>query len=71
MMTNESSVFLPGLMPRAEWARKAINSTDRTAKRLQDAGKIVVRYIARQPFVDIEATTARIRGADKPKNRRA
>jgi hypothetical protein len=72
MITDDApSALLPGLMHRAEWARKAINSTDRTAKRLQDAGKIVVRYIARQPYVDIEATAARIRGDDMPNRKRA
>jgi hypothetical protein len=72
MITGDApSALLPGLMHRAEWARKALNSCDRTAKRLQDKGLIVVRYVARQPYVDIEATAARIRGGDQPNRRRA
>jgi hypothetical protein len=54
---------LPGLMPRAAWAA-SIGKCDRTAKRLQDAGRVVVRYIGKEPFVDIEATAARIKGED-------
>jgi hypothetical protein len=61
---------LPGLMPRIEWAAKT-NRCDRTAKRLQDAGKIVVRYIGKIPYVDIEATAARIKGEDKRRRRAA
>jgi hypothetical protein len=68
---DERSSLLPGLMPRKEWARKALKSCDRTAKRLQDKGRIVVEYIGKEPFVVIEATAARLRGDDKPKRRRA
>jgi hypothetical protein len=73
MMTDneQSEGLLEGLMPRKEWARQALNRCDRTAKRLQDAGMIVVVTIGKQPFVDIKKTAARIRGDDQPKRKRA
>ena len=61
---------LPGFELRSKWAAR-LGKSDWTAKRWQDAGKIVVRYIGRDPYVDIEATAARNRGDDKPKRRRA
>ena len=67
---NEAALLLPGLMPRKEWARQALRRCDRTAKRLQDDGQIVVRYIGKEPFVDIAATAARLRGDDKPTKRK-
>jgi hypothetical protein len=62
--------LLPGLMPRPKYARHALNSCDKTAKRLQDAGKLVVHYIGRRPYVDIEATARRLRGEDAPRRGR-
>jgi hypothetical protein len=61
---------LPGLMPRHQWAA-GIGKCDRTAKRLQDAGKIVVRYVGKDPYVDLEATAARIRGEDNRRRGRS
>jgi hypothetical protein len=67
-----SSEVIPGFMLRRDWAAQLKPpKTDWTAKRWQDAGKIVVRYIGKDPYVDIEATIARMRGDDKPKRRRA
>jgi hypothetical protein len=66
---NETSTALPGLVLRSEWAAQ-LGYCDKTAKRWQDAGKIVVRYLGRQAFVDIEATAARVRGADTPRRGR-
>ena len=60
---------LPGLVPRRKWAA-GLGKCDRTAKRLQDAGKIVVRYVGKDPYVDVEATAARIRGEDRPRRGR-
>jgi hypothetical protein len=57
---------LPGLVPRRKWAA-GVGKCDRTAKRLQDAGKIVVRYVGKDPYVDLEATARRIRGEDRPR----
>ena len=59
---------LPGFMPRHEWAAQ-LGKCDRTAKRLQDAGRIVVIYIGKDPFVDLERTAARLRGEDKRSRR--
>ena len=41
------------------WSR---HLPDRTAKRWQDDGQIIVRYLGRQPFVDIPATAQRSGG---------
>jgi hypothetical protein len=60
---------LPGFMPRKDWA-KANDLCDRTAKRLQDRGRIVVQYLGKFPFVDVPGTAARMRGGDQPKRRR-
>ena len=60
---------LPGYPPRKEWARcKGVS--DFTARRWQRAGKIVVKYLGREPLVDIEATMARMRGEDRPRRGR-
>jgi hypothetical protein len=61
---------LPGFMPRHEWAAQ-IGKCDRTAKRLQDAGRIVVIYIGKDPYVDLERTASRLRGQDKRRRGRA
>jgi hypothetical protein len=61
---------LPGFELRSKWAAR-LGKSDWTAKRWQDAGKIVVRYFGKDPYGDIEATAARNRGDDKPKRRRA
>jgi hypothetical protein len=52
-------------MHRDEWAR-SINRHPATVKRWQDKGDVVVRYLGRDPFVDIPATTALMRGETKP-----
>lgn len=64
-----NSEVIPGFELRSKWAER-LGKCDTTAKRWQDAGKIVVRYIGRDPFVDIEATAARIRGEGGSKRRR-
>ena len=66
-MTDTDADPLAGLMPRPQWARKALNKSDRTAKRLQDAGRIVVTYIGKDPYVVLEATARRLRGEDRPR----
>ena len=63
--TEYSHTCLPGLMHRKKWA-SGLGKSDRFAKRLQDRGLIVVRYVGKQPYVDVEATAARIRGQDRP-----
>jgi len=47
-----SSEGIPGLELRSKWAAK-LGKCDTTAKRWQDAGKIVVRYVGRDPYVDV------------------
>jgi hypothetical protein len=69
-MTDILSDALPGLMPRHKWAKEALGKSDRTAKRLQDAGRIVVRYIGKDPYVDIAATSLRLRGEDRRRGRK-
>jgi hypothetical protein len=61
---------LPGYELRSKWAAK-LGKCDTTAYRWQRAGRIVVRYFGKDPYVDIEATAARARGDDKPKRQRA
>lgn len=60
---------LPGFEHRNAWAKK-LGKCARTAKRWQDKGLIVVRYIGKDPYVDIEATAARMRGEDGRRGRR-
>jgi hypothetical protein len=61
---------VPGFMPRHAWAAQ-LGKCDRTAKRWQDAGQIVVVYMGKDPYVDIEKTTARMRGEDRRRGGRA
>jgi hypothetical protein len=60
---------LPGFELRSKWAAK-LGKCDRTAKRWLDAGHIVVRYIGKEPYVDLEATAARMRGEDGRRRRK-
>lgn len=69
-MTDILSDALPGLMPRRRWAQEVLHKSDRTAKRLQDAGRIVVTYIGKEPYVVIEATGRRLRGEDRGRGRK-
>jgi hypothetical protein len=69
MSNDEDPVALPGLMPRSQWAAQA-KKCDRTAKRLQDQGRICVIYIGRSPFVDVARTAARLKGEDQPRRGR-
>jgi hypothetical protein len=72
MTTDDApSALLPGFMLRKQWARQALNKCDRSAKRLQDKGLIVVRYFGKDPYVDIPATAARMRGEDGRRGRKA
>jgi hypothetical protein len=61
---------LPGYELRSKWAAQ-LGKCDTTAYRWQRAGRIVVKYFGKDPYVDIEATAARNRGGDGPKRRRA
>ena len=63
-----NSEVIPGFELRSKWAER-LGKCDTTAKRWQDAGKIVVRYIGRDPYVDLEATAARIRGETATRRR--
>ena len=69
MSNIEDMVALPGLMPRSQWAAQA-GKCDRTAKRLQDSGRLCVVYIGRTPFVDVAKTAARLKGDDQPRRGR-
>jgi predicted site-specific integrase-resolvase len=59
---------LEGFVLRRTWAAQ-LGKSDRTAKRWEDAGKIVVRRLGRDPYVDLEATAARMRGEDRRRGR--
>jgi hypothetical protein len=60
---------LPGFMPRHEYMRR-LGKTDFTGRRWQEKGEIVVRYFGKDPYVDLEATAARVRGQDRPRRAR-
>ena len=61
---------LPGFEPRAQWAAR-LGKCDRTAKRWQDAGLIVVTYMGKEPYVDVEGTADRMRGRGRPRRGKA
>ena len=67
-MADES--LLPGFVPRAEYMKRVHGKSDWTGRRWQDAGRLVVTYFGRTPFVDVVATIARTKGEDRPKRRR-
>jgi hypothetical protein len=68
-MSDSAEAFvLPGFLPRKVFAKK-IDRCDRTVKRMQDRGEVVVTYFGNQPFVDLEKTLARRRGEDKRRGR--
>jgi hypothetical protein len=46
------------------------NKSDFTGKRWQDQGTLVIQYIGKTPYVDCQATAARLRGEDQPRRRR-
>jgi hypothetical protein len=54
---------LPGLVRRDVWMAER-GHCDRTGKRWQDRGFLVVRYLGRKPYVDETATLERLREAD-------
>jgi hypothetical protein len=56
-------------MPRKEFARQ-IGKCERTVKRLVNAGKVVEREFGNERLIDIEATTARMRGEDRHDRKR-
>jgi hypothetical protein len=62
-MIDAPQSILPDMMLRTAWAA-SIGKHDRTAKRWQDAGLIVVRYVGRDPYVILSKTAARLRGED-------
>ncbi len=51
---------LPGFPHRDDFMR-AHNKSPLTGRRWQAEGRIVVRYLGREPLVDLEATAARLR----------
>jgi hypothetical protein len=67
---NDALSALPGLERRDLWAAR-LGKCDKTAKRWQDRGLIVVRYLGKDPYVDLEKTAARLRGDDKRRGNRA
>jgi hypothetical protein len=68
MSDSTEEFVLPGLMPRKMFAKR-MGRCDRTLKRMQDRGEVVVTYFGNQPFVDVEKTLARRRGEDKRRGR--
>ena len=67
--TGTGSDPLPGHVLRPVWAAR-LGKCDRTAKRWQDAGLIVVTYLGKDPYVDVERTAARLRGEDRRRGRK-
>jgi hypothetical protein len=62
--------LLPDFVPRPEYMRRVHDKSDFTGRRWQRAGKLVVKYFGRTPWVDTVATAARARGEDQPPRRR-
>jgi hypothetical protein len=60
---------LPGLIPRRLYA-KQVNRSERTLKRWEDAGQLVVRRQGNECLVDVEGTAARLRGEDRHRGRK-
>jgi hypothetical protein len=56
--------LLPGLMPLEDF-RRGVKRCPRTMQRWQNQGKLVVRALGNERFVDIEQTAARLRGEGK------
>jgi predicted site-specific integrase-resolvase len=68
--TTDQPHFLHGLMPRKEFAT-VMKVCERTTKRWEDQGRIVVVKLGNQRLVDIEKSVARMRGEDKRRRGRA
>jgi hypothetical protein len=68
-MDTDDRSPLPGMEHRDAWVARQ-GKSKWTGKRWQDDGRIVVRYIGRTPYIDLEATAARMRGEDRPARRR-
>lgn len=69
MSVDTEQHAIPGFVHRDVWAAQ-LGKCARTAKRWQDTGKIVVVYLGRLPFVDLEKTAARLRGEDRRTGRK-
>jgi hypothetical protein len=65
----ENEFVLPGLMRRKEFARRA-NRCEKTLKRWEDAGKIVVVHLGNERLIDVPKTLARLRGEDRRRGRK-
>jgi hypothetical protein len=62
--------LLPGFVPRPDYMQRVHGKSDFTGRRWQRLGLLVVKYIGRSPFVDVEATTKRLKGEERPQRRR-
>jgi hypothetical protein len=68
-MSSESSFLFPGLMPLKQFGVE-VDRCQRTLKRRQAQGKLVVCDLGNEKFVDLEKTAARMRGEDeRPRGR--
>jgi hypothetical protein len=67
---SDESFIHPGFVTRKQFA-KQINRCERTVKRLEDAGKVVVTKLGSHRLVDVEKTLARMRGEGKRRGRAA
>ena len=70
-MVDDTVAYLPGFEPRRQFMKQRFRKCDRTGKRWQDEGLLVVRYFGKEPYVDVEKTFARMRGEDTRPRRRA
>jgi hypothetical protein len=67
-MFSESNFLFPGLMPLKQFGIE-VDRCPRTLKRWQAQGKLIVRDMGNQRFVDLEATAARMRGEEEKRPR--
>jgi predicted site-specific integrase-resolvase len=68
-VTTDKPYVLLGLMPRKDFAAE-MDVCERTTKRWEDQGRIVVVHLGNQRLVDVEKSLARLRGEDRPRRGR-
>jgi hypothetical protein len=69
-VATDKPYVLPGMMPRKDFAA-AMEVCERTTKRWEDQGRIVVVHLGNQRLVDVEQSLARLRGEHKRRGRAA
>ncbi len=66
-MSATSDFFLQGLMPRKQFAAQ-MGRCERTVKRWEDQGRLVVIKLGNDRLIDVEKSLSRLRG-ERPNTR--